>query len=119
LTIQFNVDEFGRLTCELWDTNTHAVVTASDRHDAERGLLAAVRSVQTTGNGECFWNEAAGQYRWVLRRFDESFLRVAILWSVGTVTGWQHAFWAETPMLPFCESVEASLGELTSPGSRP
>ncbi|MDZ4798124.1 MAG: hypothetical protein SGI92_08175 [Bryobacteraceae bacterium] len=119
MEIQFNVDEFGRLMCELRDTDTHAIVTASDRHDAEQGLRNAVRSVQTTGNGECFWNEVSGQYRWVLRRFDELMLRVAVLWCSGTVTGWEHTFWVETPLHSFCESVEAGLAELTSPKSRP
>lgn len=105
--------------CELWDTKTHALVTASNRLEAEEGLLAAVRSVQATGNGECYWNEAAGQYRWVLRQFDEGMLRVAVMWSTGTVTGWEHAFWAETPTAPFCEAVEAGLDSVTSRESAP
>jgi hypothetical protein len=114
LTVQFNIDEFDRLMCELRDSTTHALVTASDRVQAEQGLLEAVRGVRASGNGECFWNEAAGQYRWVLRQFEEGMLRIAVMWSTGTVTGWEHAFWAETPMAPFCDAVEAGLADITS-----
>jgi hypothetical protein len=47
--------------------------------------------------GECFWKEGGGEYRWVFRRDGES-VRVAVLWSAGVMTGWEHVFWAECPV---------------------
>ena len=109
MTIDLHKDEFGRLTCELFDDKTHAIITASNSAEAHHGLLDAIRSVRSTGNGECYWNEASGQYRWVLRKLDAGQLRIAILWSTGTVTGWEHAFWSEAPLDAFTEAIEAGL----------
>lgn len=112
MTVQLSLDDFQRLTCELSDTGARAIVTASDTSLACKGLLAALAAVRSTGNGECYWNEVAGQYRWVLRRIADDTVRVAIQWSMGTVTGWEHAFWTETSLDEFCTDVESQLDRL-------
>jgi hypothetical protein len=61
---------------------------------ARTELADAVSSALAGGVGECFWEEACGGYRWVFRR-EQDRMRVAILWSSGTVTGWEHVFWSD------------------------
>jgi hypothetical protein len=101
-------DEFGRLTCALADEQTAAVVTASDPVEARTGLLAALDKVRESGMAECFWHESMGEYRWVFRR-DGDRLRVAVLWSAGTVTGWEHVFWTECDPQAFDGAMRAEI----------
>ncbi len=61
---------------------------------ATDGLRAALEAVRAGGLGECLWLEPAGDYRWMFRRDDET-LTVAVMWSAGTITGWQHVFRSE------------------------
>ena len=93
----FESGEFGRLACRLEHGDARAVVTASNVEEALAEMRAAVESVQANGLGECFWKEGGGEYRWVFRRDGES-VRVAVLWSAGVMTGWEHVFWAECPV---------------------
>ena len=102
MIFSFATDQFDRLTCSLELDNIHAVATASDRVAALDDLITAIASVEANGMGECFWLEAAGEYRWVFRREGEN-VRVAVLWSAGVMTGWEHVFWAEC-------SIAATLG---------
>lgn len=106
--LSLDTDEFGRLTCELTDGPTHAVITASNMPDAAVGLRTAVERVATGGRSECFWCEAAGEYRWVFRLAGET-LTIAVMWSTGTLTGWEHAFWTECNYTAFAEKLYAEL----------
>jgi hypothetical protein len=91
----FSTDQFGRLTCDVSNGPETAVVTASDRLRAITDLSTAIDALERNGIGECYWPEAAGEYRWVFRRIGER-VRLAILWSTGTMTGWEHVFWVES-----------------------
>jgi hypothetical protein len=102
-------DQFGRLTCDLADDETTAVVTASDTEQAKAGLIAALDRVRNAGIAECYWHESIGEYRWVFRR-EGDLLRVAVLWSAGTVTGWEHVFWSECNLDKFDRAVRTELG---------
>jgi hypothetical protein len=93
----FSTDQFGRLTCDVSNGPESAVVTASDRSRAIADLSASIDALEQNGIGECYWLEAAGEYRWVFRRIGQR-VRLAILWSAGTVTGWQHVFWTESDL---------------------
>lgn len=90
----FSTDPFGRLTCDVSNGPETAVVTASDLPRAIGDLSAALSALERNGIAECYWPEGAGEYRWVFRR-DTDRVRLAILWSTGTVTGWEHVFWSE------------------------
>jgi hypothetical protein len=106
--VVFQTDQFGRVTCNLADAETNAVVTASDRPQALAGLASALDALLANGIGECFWHEAAGEYRWVFRRTGEK-VRVAVMWSTGTVSGWEHVFWSECDLTAFARSVRVGL----------
>ena len=44
------------------------------------------------GYGECFWpGVEGGQYWWMFRR-DAETLEVAVMWSRGGASGWEHVF---------------------------
>ncbi len=108
MNLNFGTDQFDRLTCTVSHNGSNAIVTASHLSDAADGLHTALASVEANGLGECFWKEAAGEYRWVFRR-EGANVRVAILWSTGVMTGWEHVFWAECPMALFAEQVRGGL----------
>ena len=67
-------------------------------------LRGAVEKLTHAEQSEVWWQETAGEYRWVFRRIDNA-VRVAVMWSVGTVTGWEHVFWVECPLIELLESV--------------
>ena len=108
MQVSLCTDQFGRLTCDLIDGETAAVVTASDTEQAKQGLMAALDEVQQTGIAECYWHESVGEYRWVFRRHGDT-LRLAVLWSTGTVTGWEHVFWTECDITAFDQAVRSEL----------
>jgi hypothetical protein len=68
--------------------------------DARTKLATAIDAALGGGVGECFWEEACGDYRWVFRR-ESGKVRVAVMWSNGTLTGWAHVFWSETDVDTF------------------
>lgn len=90
----FETDPFGRLICTLTHGETHATVTSSDKGAAAGSLLQAIEDLLATGAGECFWQEAGGDYRWMLKR-DGDTVNMVVLWSTGTLTGWEHLFWGQ------------------------
>lgn len=108
--MQFSLDEdeFGRLVCQIADGPTRATVTASNTAEAARELSAAIQSALSAGTGECFWEESGGQYRWLFRR-EDARLRIVILWSIGTLTGWENKFWVECEADPFAQQVGEEL----------
>ena len=106
--LSFATDQFGRLTCNVSNGPESAVVTASDRPQAIEGLACAIDALERNGISECYWHESAGEYRWAFRRVDER-VRIAVLWSAGTVTGWTHVFWHECDFKPFVTLVRQEL----------
>ncbi len=101
-------EENGRLICTLTEADMHGTVTASNVPQAGADLLAAIQDARTTGYGECLWEEVGGEYRWMLRA-DGNRLTVVVLWSIGTVTGWQHVFRAECDARWFEAKAQAAL----------
>ena len=100
----FHFDEFGRLVCELSHAGSVAIATAREGKQAMFELRRAVESLTHAEQSEVWWSESAGEYRWVFRRVDNT-VRVAVMWSAGTVTGWEHVFWGECPLIELLESV--------------
>ena len=99
LELNLTGDAFGRVVGRIAHKGAQATVTGTDYSAAVSELREAVESALREGLGECFWHEVAGDYRWLFRR-EGSVMRTAILWSSGTLTGWEHKFWAE------CEAQE-------------
>jgi hypothetical protein len=112
MDISFSIDEFGRIVCDLKDPGESAVVTSSETAGAARGLLEAVDGAERDGCGECVWEEATGQYWWILRR-EGAGVTCAVMWSRGAVTGWQHVLRAEMPFDAFADLVRGGLTQLS------
>ena len=89
---------------------TVETATVSAWH-AERAALALVTAIDLAareGYGECFWPEPNGQYWWLYKR-EERRLALAILWSSGPETGWQHVCRAADEVEYFVERVKDEL----------
>jgi hypothetical protein len=101
-------DSFGRAVGTIEHNGAHATVTSSDPDSAITDLRVAVESAVTDDFGECFWHEATGEYRWLFRR-EGGRMRVVVLWSMGTLTGWEHRFWAECDAADFRDTMRAAI----------
>ena len=101
-------DVLGRLSCALSDGKEVATLSASNHRAASSVLVEAIHEAETTGYGECYWQQAEGEYRWMFRR-DGAKVRVAVLWSTGTLTGWEHVFWSECDFEPFARHVRSEV----------
>lgn len=118
MDLSIEADSFGRLVCTINDEGSEAVVTASDSASAAAGLLGAVQDAEEGGYGECLWREATGEYRWMFRREGDR-LTVVVLWSIGTVTGWQHVVHTQTDARSFAARVRSELARAAeAPRSR-
>lgn len=111
MDVSFSTDSFGRIVCDIANAGEHAIVTSSDGALAARTLLAALDAARDDGYGECVWQEAGGEYWWILRR-DGIDVTCVLLWSRGTLTGWQHLLRAETPFDEFAEAIQQGLARL-------
>jgi hypothetical protein len=100
----FGADEFGMLRCTLTDGKLIATIAAVNSQDAAADLLTALDRATAEGVAECFWPRAAGMYRWLLRR-NQDRARVDVLWTAGTLTGWESLFWAECDWPSFEEQI--------------
>ena len=101
-------DAYGVLSCTLSDGANTATITGSSRDGASSDLAEALERLTTTGYGECYWHHAAGEYRWMFRREGEK-VRIAVLWSTGTLTGWEHVFWSECDVETFARRVREEI----------
>ncbi len=116
MQLSFETDEYGRLTCGLSDGENQASVTAASLADAGADLVAALRQTAADGCSECYWIEGGGEYRWVFRREGEK-VRVVVLWSAGTLTGWVHVFSSESDLDVLTRQVQDGLGRLPTPAA--
>jgi hypothetical protein len=103
----------GRLVATLTDDLGPVKVTAADGRAAALALLEAIdASASDDGYGECFWQEAQGMYWWMFRRLAMR-LEIVVLWSSGTVTGWQHVFRAITHAEDFSKAAADLIAQVT------
>jgi len=109
--ISFELDEFGRLKCELADGSSKATVSAANMAVAVAELQRAMDDAQRTGTGDCWWLEGVGEYRWVIRR-ESQRATLVVLWSAGTLTGWEHVFWAQADFDELAASIRLGLASL-------
>ncbi len=104
MRLSFALDDFGRLNCELSDGAVQATASASNMPVAAVELLRALEDASKTGHRRVLVARGAGEYRWVIRR-DGQRATLVVLWSGGTLTGWEHVFWG----LDDFESLDASI----------
>jgi hypothetical protein len=108
MNVAFSTDSFGRIVCDIGDAGECAIVTSSDTVAAALGLLSALDDAEKAGYGECVWPEGGGEYWWILRR-DGDGLTCVLLWSRGTLTGWQHVLRTDTPFEEFAQRIRQGL----------
>jgi len=108
VNIEITTDEAGHLLCTLDDGVERALVTASNAPGAGDALMAALDEARNTGLGECLWDVPGGEYRWMFR-CEGDRLTVAVMWSAGVITGWQHVFRTDCEAGPFAERVHAEV----------
>jgi hypothetical protein len=89
--IRIDIDGPGRITGHLREGAVETTVTSANSSAAAAALVSALDQAKTEGDSQCFWHEPTGQYWWMFRR-EGALLEVVVLWSSGTVTGWQHVF---------------------------
>lgn len=108
MQVTLQSDSLGRVVGTIEHNGAQATVTGWDAGAAITEFQLAVESAVTNHHGECFWQEATGVYRWLFRR-EGGKMRVVILWSMGTLTGWEHRFWAECDMEEFREAMDSAI----------
>ena len=111
MDISLATEHPGRLIATLREGQDEAMVTAAHRTAAATSLIDALEAAREDGYAECYWHEQNGQYWWLFRR-EGARLEVAVLWSSGTVTGWQHVFRAADEFSYFVERVQDELSGL-------
>jgi hypothetical protein len=114
MDLRIAMGDFGRMICSISDGSSSAVATASDFGRACDDLASAIDALDRNGIGECYWPEGAGEYRWVFRR-DGDRVRVAVLWSAGVMTGWEHVFWTECGGADLIASARRELVRVATP----
>ena len=108
MQVTLKCDSFGRVVGSIEHNGAQATVTGLEPGSAIADLQLAVDGAMTGDSGECFWHESTGEYRWLFRR-ERSTMRIVILWSMGTLTGWEHRFWAECDAEVFRDNMQAAI----------
>ena len=109
MDLSLDIDDAGRFVATLTDEAVVARVRAANVNAAD-DLLAAIEDARDTGLGECFWEEQAGEYRWMLRTKQDE-VTLVVLWSAGVVTGWEHVFRGVCALDWLAGRIRASLAE--------
>ena len=112
MQLRLAADDFGRIVCTVRHDGSEVVITASDAVRAAGMLSKAVEQLAESGTSECYWPAETGDYRWVFRRVGGD-VRIAILWSTGTLTGWEHVFWAECDRGDFLQQAREQLNAVS------
>jgi hypothetical protein len=102
MRLSIEADEFGRLVCRIADGRSEAAVRSADPAAARADMLAALDGFESDGYSECFWREPNGEYRWIFRQ-EGVWVRIVVLRSAGTMTGWEHVFSGEEQLAGFAE----------------
>ena len=114
MDLMLETDEHGRIICTIVDGRQAATVTASNMPDAASELPKALERARASGLGECWWEEQGGAYRCLFRR-DGDRVTVVVLWSTGTITGWEHVFRSECDLAWLATRITEELASLARP----
>ncbi len=104
------LDDCGLLTSVIADGGPEVSISTTDQA-APSDLWEAIESAGQSGMGECYCRQQDGEYRWLFRR-DNDLLRIAVLRSSGTLTGWEHVFWSECDFNSFEVQVRDQIAQL-------
>jgi hypothetical protein len=110
VTVRFERPDERRLIAHLREGDVATEVSGWNARQSAADLLAALEAVAAEGYGECFWPEPTGQYWWMFRLVDRR-LEVAVMWSSGGASGWQHVFRAADEFRYLRELVHAELSQ--------
>jgi hypothetical protein len=102
-------DKRGFLECAVGE----AVIAVHEPGAALSALAEALDRVDSDGLGECCWEQPTGNYRWVFRKNGER-ANVALIWSAGVVTGWEHIWWGEVEWAEFSRESKAQIAVATA-----
>jgi hypothetical protein len=102
MALDMTLNEHGHLLCLVGERT----IATFDALTAVQSMREALDGVDDDGIGECFWAQATGQYRWVFRK-EGSRAKVAVTWSSGVVTGWEHVWWADVEWEVFSSELRA------------
>ena len=91
MDIRIDVEGPGRISAHLRDGLAETTVTAANTAVAAAALVGALERAKADGEADCYWHEPVGQYWWLMR-CEGASLEIAVMWSHGAVTGWQHVF---------------------------
>lgn len=116
MELSFDTDHHGHLVCRLSAGDRQTLVSAATVADAAADLLAAAEgALAPLGTAECEWWGPNGSYRWMLKRHGHT-LTVAVMWSGGTLTGYQHVFREECDARWFAARVATEAGRVVAAG---
>jgi hypothetical protein len=104
MSLVLHRDERGFLACSIGES----VIAVHEPALALEALSEALDRVETDGLGECCWEQPTGSYRWVFRT-SAGKANVALIWSAGVVTGWEHVWWAEVDWDEFVREARAQI----------
>ncbi len=109
MNFTLDIDDRGHLVCHLSADDVEVMAGAADAPAAGDALVGAAEDAfGSDGYGECEWLVPGGEYRWMLRR-EGPVLTVAVMWSSGTCTGYQHVFRSECDAAWFLERVRVEV----------
>lgn len=98
------------MACSIADQRHDANFVAPVAAEAIDDLSSAIDGLEKTGHGEAFWHQATGEYRWLFRREgDSDRVRICVLRSIGTLTGWENVFWSEDDVAPLVSTVRSEI----------
>ena len=116
MDLTLSVEHRDELTVRLRDGRDEATVTISPVGAASLSLSRALDDAMSAGYGECFWpGQPGGQYWWIFKRVDAT-LEVALMWTRGGASLWEHVFRATDAVSWIRERWQSELGRI---GTRP
>lgn len=116
MDLSLDTDRDRHLICRLTADGRETVVSAATVADAAADLLAAAEgALEPLGYGECDWWGPNGSYRWMIKR-QGHVATVAVMWSGGTLLGYQHVFREECDAAWFAARVQAEAGRVVAAG---
>ena len=92
MEVRLELESHDHLIVHLREGEQQTQVGVPKSRPGADSLQRALNDALTQGYGECFWpGVEGGQFWWMFRR-DAETLEVAVMWSRGGASGWEHVF---------------------------
>jgi len=111
MNLTIELDDHDHLTVSIIDGGERPTVASPHAARAGALLLHAIDQAIAEGYGECLWPAPDGEYWWMFRR-DHETLEVAVMWTRGGASGWQHVSRGTDAATWIRARVHAELGRL-------